>query len=53
MKEYAKYPLPEVVKRWERSELTSEQAIGQMFLHLMDLQKRVEKLERQAPSSTK
>ena len=35
------YPLKELVKRWEREELTVEQAIGQILLWLTDLSKRV------------
>ena len=35
------YPLKELVKRWEREELTVEQAVGQILLWLIDLSKRV------------
>jgi len=40
-----KYPLPNLVKRWEREELTGEQAIGQILLWLAAVLERVEKLE--------
>ena len=39
------YPLTELIKRWEREELTADQAIGQMLLWLTDLSKRVQQLE--------
>jgi hypothetical protein len=39
------YPLAELIKRWQREELTAEQAIGQMLLWLTDLSKRVKQLE--------
>ena len=39
------YPLAELIKRWQREELTAEQAIGQMLLWLTDLSKRVQQLE--------
>lgn len=40
-----KYPLPELVQRWAREEVTVEQAIGQILLWLMALVERVAKLE--------
>ena len=40
-----RYPLPELVKRWEREELTVEQAIGQILLWLDSLAERATKLE--------
>ena len=40
-----RYPLSELVKKWEREELTSEQAIGQILLWLDLLSERVAKLE--------
>lgn len=40
-----KYPLPELVKMWEREDITSLQAIGQILLWLVDLAERVTKLE--------
>lgn len=39
------YPLAELIKRWQREDLTAEQAIGQMLLWLTDLSKRVQQLE--------
>ncbi len=41
-----KYNLDELLKRWEREELTLEQAIGQLFLWVSDLAERVQQLER-------
>lgn len=40
-----KYPLSELAKRWEREDLTVEQAIGQILLWLASLSERVDKLE--------
>jgi hypothetical protein len=40
-----KYPLEDLVKRWEREELTLEQAVGQILLWLLNLAERVTKLE--------
>ena len=39
------YPLKELVKRWEREELTVEQAIGQILLWLDDLSEQIAQLE--------
>ena len=40
-----KYPLAELAKRWEREDLTTEQAIGQILLWLAALSERADKLE--------
>jgi hypothetical protein len=40
------YNLEEVIKRWERDELTAEQAIGQLFLLVQELSARVGKVEQ-------
>lgn len=40
-----KYPASELIKKWEREELTAEQAIGQLLLWLVTLVERVAKLE--------
>lgn len=40
-----KYDLPELVKRWEREELTVEQAVGQIMLWLNTLSERITQLE--------
>ena len=40
-----RYSLTELVKRWEREELTVEQAIGQILLWLVSLLERVDKVE--------
>ena len=39
------YDLAELVKRWEREEITTEQAIGQLLLWLVILSERVVELE--------
>ena len=39
------YPLSELAKRWEREELTVEQAIGQILLWLASLSERADKME--------
>ena len=46
------YPLAELIKRWQREELTTEQAVGQMLLWLTDLSKRVQQLENTPNSET-
>jgi hypothetical protein len=40
-----KYPLEELVLKWEREELTTEQAIGQLFLWLVNVVERILRLE--------
>ena len=45
------YGLQEVIRRWERGKLTTEQAIGQILLLLLELERRVRELERQSQSS--
>jgi hypothetical protein len=40
------YNLDELVTRWEREKLTTEQAIGQILLILRSLTERVRDLER-------
>lgn len=40
-----KYPLPELIKMWEREDLTIPQVIGQILLWLAELAERVTKLE--------
>ena len=40
-----KYPVAELVKKWEREELTVEQAIGQLLLWLATLVEQLAKLE--------
>lgn len=40
------YPLEELVHKWGRSELTVEQAIGQILLQLQRLERRIVTLER-------
>jgi hypothetical protein len=40
-----KYPASELIKKWEREEITVEQAIGQLLLWLVALVERVSRLE--------
>lgn len=40
-----KYPASELIKKWEREELTADQAIGQLLLWVTALVERVTKLE--------
>ncbi len=40
-----KYPVSELVKKWEREEITIEQAIGQILLWLAALIEHIAKLE--------
>lgn len=40
-----RYTLPELIKRWEREEVTTEQAIGQVLLWLVSLTERIAKIE--------
>jgi exonuclease VII small subunit len=40
------YELQEVISRWERGRLTTEQAVGQILLWLQELERRVRELER-------
>ena len=46
-----KYTLPELIKLWEREELTVEQAIGQTLLWLTALSDRVTRLEATQPQN--
>jgi hypothetical protein len=46
-----RYPLQDLIKRWEREDLTAEQAIGQIMLWLDFLSQRVAKLERNLAKS--
>lgn len=41
------YELPQLIKKWERAELTSEQTIGQLIQHLQRLSERLGQIERQ------
>ena len=45
------YDLQHIIKLWERDKLTTEQAVGQIILHLQSLSKRVNALEKQAEKS--
>ncbi len=47
------YGLRELIRRWGRGQLTTEQAIGQILLLLVELDKRLQKLERRRESPLK
>ena len=47
------YGLQELIRRWGRDQLTTEQAIGQILLLLAKLDKRLQKLERRRESPSK
>lgn len=40
------YNLDELITRWEREKLTTEQAVGQILLILRSLSERIRELER-------
>jgi hypothetical protein len=42
------YNLDEVITRWEREKLTTEQAIGQILLLMRSLSERILELERRS-----
>ena len=46
------YPFKELIKRWQTERLTTEQAIGQILLHLQALSARLQKLERRVGQET-
>jgi len=41
-----KYAIEELIRRWAMEELTADQAIGQLLLHVKELIERVSKLEQ-------
>jgi hypothetical protein len=45
----ARYALRELLSLWERGNLTVEQVIGQLILHLLDQEKQLAELKRQLP----
>ena len=47
------YGLQEVIRRWGREQLTPEEAIGQILLLLVELDKRLQKLERRRDPPSK
>jgi len=52
-----RYTLADLIKRWEREEMTAEQTIGQILLWMAFLSERVTKLEarqrkRQQPKTS-
>ena len=42
----SRYALEEVVQKWAKEELTVEQAIGQLFLHIENVIERLNFLEK-------
>jgi hypothetical protein len=47
------YSLSTLVRKWGRGELTVEQVVGQILLHLQELQETVASLERRVYYSTR
>ena len=43
-----RYSMVDLIKRWEREELTMEQTVGQILLWVASLSERVTKLESTA-----
>lgn len=48
----SQYNLQQFVKLWAQERLTTEQAIGQILLHLQELAERLKTLEQRMRSST-
>ena len=42
----ASYPLPEVRRKWSKGELSSEQLLGHLLQHLLDLSQRLNEVEK-------
>ncbi|MEZ4731157.1 MAG: hypothetical protein R3E79_28890 [Caldilineaceae bacterium] len=42
----ATYALPELSRRWEHEQITSEQVIGQLILYVTEQQQRLAELEK-------
>ena len=42
----ATYPLPEVRHKWSKGELSSEQLLGHLLQHLLDLSQRLNEVEK-------
>lgn len=47
------YKISEIIKMWEHVELTVDQAIGQLMLHIQELTQRVNTLERQVETMSR
>jgi hypothetical protein len=45
----SKYALPELLKRWQREQLTMEQVIGHILQHLVALPQQLAELQKQLP----
>ena len=43
------YTLDELIERWKREQLTTEQAIGQILQLLKELERRMKEAARRAP----
>ena len=40
------YPIPDLLQRWAKGELTVEQAVGHVLQHLLTLAQRLAEMER-------
>lgn len=47
------YELSQMIKMWERDQITTEQAIGQLLLHLRQLSERIGILEKRMEQGRK
>ncbi|MEZ4734084.1 MAG: hypothetical protein R3E79_43885 [Caldilineaceae bacterium] len=47
------YNINEIIKMWEHVEITVDQAIGQLLLHVQELSQRVATLERRLESMSR
>lgn len=47
------YELSQMIKMWERDQLTTEQAIGQILIHLHQLSERLGLLEKRLEQGRK
>lgn len=47
------YHINEIIRMWEHVELTVDQAIGQLLLHIQELSQRVNTLERRLETTNR
>lgn len=49
----SRYDLEEIVQKWAKEDLTQEQVIGQLLLHVKHLDERLTKTEKELESVKK
>lgn len=49
----SRYDLDEIVQKWAKEDLTQEQVIGQLLLHLKHLDERLTKVEKEPEERVK